>query len=91
MVGIGFGLFFAGYTLLSYGWSQLRGCNTGLIGVVWPGKYNGCVPDGANEGSPATPNASPTSAATRVLAGGGGKNPNGSIATPTVAGAKNQG
>jgi hypothetical protein len=45
MVGIGLGVFFAGYSLLVYGWSQLQHCNASLVSIVWPGSYKGCNPD----------------------------------------------
>ena len=45
MVGLGFGVFFGGYLLLSYGWSQLRGCNSSFVSLAWPGSFNGCNPD----------------------------------------------
>ena len=58
MVGLGFGLFLAGYTLAAYGWSQVRGCNSGLVGIVWPGSFKGCNPDTGgtpSQGSPTAP------------------------------------
>lgn len=45
MVGVGFLVLFAGYSLLTYGWSQIQGSNTGLIGIVWPGAFNGSDDD----------------------------------------------
>ena len=47
MVGLGFGVFFGGYLLLSYGWSQLRGCNASFISLAWPSPngFQGCNPD----------------------------------------------
>ena len=47
MIGLGFGVFFVGYTLLTYGFSQLRGCNAGFISLVYPGPkgFQGCNPD----------------------------------------------
>lgn len=45
MIGVGFGVFFAGYSLLVYGWSQLRGRNASLVSLVWPGSYRGDFPD----------------------------------------------
>lgn len=41
MVGLGIGVFFAGYGLLAYGWSQIHGANASLIEVIWPGSYKG--------------------------------------------------
>ena len=51
MVGVAFGVLFAGYTLFVYGLSQVRGCNAGLLDVLWPGRYTGCHPDGPGPGS----------------------------------------
>lgn len=36
-----------GYQTLTYGWSQVRGCNAGFWDIAWPGRYKGCNPDGA--------------------------------------------
>ena len=58
MVGLGFGLFLAGYSLAAYGWSQVRGCNSGLVGIVWPGSFKGCNADsGSTSSSQGTPTA----------------------------------
>ena len=63
MVGLGFGLLLGGYTLLAYGWSQVRGCNAGLAGLIWPGAFKGCNPDsGSIPGSASTPAATAPSA-----------------------------
>ena len=53
MIGLGFGVFFAGYTLLAYGFSQLRGCNAGFIDLVIPGRYSTCNPDPKPPANPA--------------------------------------
>lgn len=46
MIGIGFALLFGGYSVLAYGWSQVRGCNAGVLEVIWPFTgYRGCKPD----------------------------------------------
>lgn len=38
------GVAWAGYTLVTYGQHQLRGCvNVGLVDLVVPGRYNGCT------------------------------------------------
>lgn len=50
MIGLGFGLFFGGYWLLTYGFSQVRGCNAGFFSLAWPGSFQGCNGDAA--GSP---------------------------------------
>lgn len=61
MIGVGFGVFFAGYSLLVYGWSQLRSKNASLVSIVWPGSYRGDFPDaaknqtGGGSGSPSLP------------------------------------
>ena len=54
MIGLGFGVFFAGYTLLAYGWSQLRGCNASFISLAWPSPngFPGCNPDPPNPSNP---------------------------------------
>ncbi len=36
-----------GYTFVTYGWSQVRGCNSGLRDLAWPDRYTGCHPDAA--------------------------------------------
>lgn len=72
MVGLGFGLFLAGYSLAAYGWSQVRGCNSGLVGIVWPGSFKGCNADsgGTPAGGGSNPNSSgsqgPTATASRA-------------------------
>ncbi len=47
------GLTFAGYQLLVYGWSQLRGSNAGFFDILWPGRFKGAFPDAASS-SPST-------------------------------------
>ena len=54
MVGLGIGVFFAGYTLLSYGWSQIHGANASLIELGWPGSYKGPSLDTGGTASPAS-------------------------------------
>ena len=81
MVGLGFGVFFGGYLLLSYGWSQLRGCNSSFVSLAWPGSFNGCNPDPPGPANPATQTANaPTGAAaagqTSSAAANGSSNPN---------------
>lgn len=64
MVTVGLGVFFAGYTLLVYGLSQVGGCNAGLLDLVWPGRFGGCNADaGSSGGAPFTSGT--------VLKGGG--------------------
>ena len=64
MVGLGFGLGFGGYLLLTYGWSQLRGCNASFVSLAWPNSFNGCNPDPPAPANPATQTAQqPTGAA----------------------------
>ena len=41
MTPIGIGVLWLGYSVLVYGWSQLRGANVGLFTLMWPGKYEG--------------------------------------------------
>ncbi len=41
MTPIGIGVLWLGYSVLAYGWSQLRGANVGLFTLMWPGKYDG--------------------------------------------------
>lgn len=50
MVAIGGAIFFGGYQLIAYGWSQLQGQNAGFWDMFWPGRYKGNTPDA---GSPA--------------------------------------
>jgi hypothetical protein len=67
MVGLGIGIFFSGYWLLAYGWSQIHGANASLIQLGWPGSYKGpsldvgtapSTPAVLGSGSlPTTPNA----------------------------------
>lgn len=71
MTWISMGVLWAGYTVLVFGWSQVRGCNAGLFSLVIPGKFTGCNPDapatsspsGTSQGYATTPtrNAVPTS------------------------------
>ncbi len=51
MTPIGIGVLWLGYSVLVYGWSQLRGANVGLFTLMWPGKYNG--KPAMDSGSPA--------------------------------------
>jgi len=55
MTGVGLGVVFLGYWVMTYGWSQLRGCNAGFFAIVWPGSsaYTGCEPDAAAGSTPA--------------------------------------
>ena len=52
MLAVGALVALAGYTLVAYGWSQVRGCNAGLFDVVWPGRFHGCNPDTGGAGGP---------------------------------------
>lgn len=52
MLGVGFATIFAGYWLLAYGFSQVRGCNAGFFEIVWPGSYGGCKGDQSTNSSP---------------------------------------
>lgn len=45
MIAIAGGVTFLGYWLFCYGLSQVRGCNAGMIALVWPGRFSGCDPD----------------------------------------------
>lgn len=44
-----------GYLLTVYGYSQVRGCNTGLRDLAWPGRTIACNPDGQATGGPLSP------------------------------------
>lgn len=56
MLGLGFGLIFAGYTLFAYGFSQVRSQNAGFIEMVWPGKFSNPAADsGGSTVSQGTP------------------------------------
>ncbi len=68
MTWIGLGVFWFGYSLVAYGWSQLQGSNVGLTALMWPGKYNGATnPDsggaaatsGTSQGYATTPTHNP--------------------------------
>lgn len=48
---------YASYSLFTFGLSQIRGCNAGLVEISIPGRYKGCNPD-----KPATAQSSSTSA-----------------------------
>ena len=64
MVGIGLGILFMGYWIGAYGWSQIRGCNAGIVDLIIPGRYKGCAPDGqgAAGGAPVGPGPNPATA-----------------------------
>lgn len=47
MVGLAGSIVFIGYTLMAYGWSQIRGSNAGLFDITWPGRFKGANPDTA--------------------------------------------
>jgi hypothetical protein len=40
-----------GYWMLTYGVATVRGCNVTLTEIGWPGKFQGCTPDGGSGGS----------------------------------------
>lgn len=55
MIGLGMGIFAAGFAIAGYGWGQLRGCNAGFVAMIWPGSYKGCNADsGSNDASQGT-------------------------------------
>lgn len=72
MTGLGFLVFFAGYSFVVYGWSQLRGSNVPLSALVWPGKFTGNLD--ADKGSPdsssSSTNTTPAGAPATKQAGG---------------------
>ena len=53
MVAVSGVLILAGYQLVTYGWSQVRGANAGFFDILWPGRYTGNTPDAS--GSPPPP------------------------------------
>jgi len=55
MVGLGIGVFFSGYWLLAYGWSQIHHANASLIELGWPGSYQGPNLDPPSTTTPSTP------------------------------------
>ena len=72
MVAISGVMILAGYQLVSYGWSQVRGNNAGFFDILWPGRYTGNTPDGGSSSS-----SSSTTSTTRT-------NPNG-VTVPVIA------
>ncbi len=78
MVGLGFGVLFSGYVLLTYGWSQIRGSNATMVQLVWPGSFqNVAKPDSGTPDS--SSNQSITGTATvpgTVPNSGGVRSPN---------------
>jgi len=52
MVGIGLFVGWLGYSVLTFGWTQVQGCNAGFVDLIWPGRWKGCNPDAA-PGTPA--------------------------------------
>jgi len=51
VIAVSGGLLFIGYQLTVYGWSQVRGSNAGFFDILWPGRFKGAFPDGANKTS----------------------------------------
>jgi hypothetical protein len=56
MIAVSGALVFAGYQLLTYGWSQLQHQNVGFFDLLWPGRltapgYTAPAPDGGGSGS----------------------------------------
>lgn len=67
MIGIGFGVLFAGYSTLVWSWSQLRGSNVSLVDLVWPGKYTGQTnPDSGSYTKPSSAPAPTKSTASSI-------------------------
>jgi hypothetical protein len=83
MVGLGFALFFGGYSLLAYGFGQLRGCNAGLIGIVWPGSFAGCNPDPPGSGGGGGTIVSPGAQSGVTSSGTKTTNPKQMVGVPT--------
>lgn len=44
MLAVSGGLLFAGYQLIAYGWSQMRGQNAGFFDLLWPGRLTNGLP-----------------------------------------------
>lgn len=84
MVGLGIGVFFVGYSVLAYGWSQLRGCNAGFFDLIWPGRFTGCNPDtgGGSGGGTTVPLGSGSSVKVTPQAGGSVTPSSGGITVP---------
>ena len=57
MVAVSGVLILAGYQLVTYGWSQIRGENAGFFDILWPGRYKGNRPDVSGSGG-TTPGSS---------------------------------
>jgi hypothetical protein len=66
MVGLGIGVFFSGYWLLAYGWSQIHGANASLIELGWPGSYKGPNLDSGTAPSTSTPPATTKSTTSSI-------------------------
>lgn len=65
VIGIGLGLFFGGYTLLVYGWSQIHSSNASIVQLVWPGSFQGANPDPPNNNTGADGGQGPPTAPTQ--------------------------
>ena len=59
MVAVSGALIFAGYQLMVYGWSQVRGSNAGFFDLLWPGRYNGSKPDSSGSATPGPSGSTP--------------------------------
>jgi len=46
MPALAFLVTYAGYWAFAYGLSRVRGCNASFLEIGWPGKFQGCKPDG---------------------------------------------
>ncbi len=58
MTGFAGLIILGGYSVFTFGWSQLHGCNAGFVDLVWPGRYKGCKPDKAPAKSSGSSSAS---------------------------------
>ena len=73
MIAVSGVLIFAGYQLLTYGWSQIQGENAGFFDLLWPGRYTGKYPldsAGATSSSSTPGGLGSGSGAKTVLPGG---------------------
>jgi len=52
MIAVSGALVFAGYQLLAYGWSQIRGSNAGFFEILWPGRFAPVASDGPAAAAP---------------------------------------
>lgn len=60
MIALGMGVFFAGYSVLVYGWSQLNGSNVSFVDLLWPGKWDGQLNKDSGNAATASGTKAPT-------------------------------